>query len=133
MIYWIRLEDLQLRTVVSVSGDGGFLFGAQELATAVEHNINVVAIVFNNQAYGNVRRDQIDKFQGRILGSELTSPDFVKLAQSFGAIAYRATSPAELKTTLARALEDDAPVVIEVPVPRGSEVSPWSFLMPGTY
>jgi len=119
--------------VVSVSGDGGFLFGAQELATAVEHKINVVAIVFNNQAYGNVRRDQIDKFQGRILGSELTSPDFVKLAQSFGAVGYRATSPAELKSTLTRALEDDAPVVIEVPVPRGSEVTPWSFLMPGTY
>ena len=80
-----------------------------------------------------MRRDQIDKFQGRILGSELTSPDFVKLAESFGAIGYKATSPAELKTTLARALQDDAPVVIEVPVPRGSEVSPWSFLMPGTY
>lgn len=119
--------------VVSVSGDGGFLFGAQELATAVQHKINVVSIVFNNQAYGNVRRDQIDKFDGRILASELTSPDFVKLAESFGAIGYTAKSPQDLRPVLERALGDNAPVVIEVPVERGSEVTPWQFLMPGTY
>ena len=121
------------KQVVSVSGDGGFLFGAQELATAVQHKINVVSIVFNNHAFGNVRRDQVDKYAGNIYASELVSPDFVKLAESFGAIGYKANTPAELKTTLERAFSDDAPVVIEVPTERGSEVTPWQFLMPGTY
>jgi len=118
------------KPVVAVCGDGGFMFGVQELATAVHHGINLVTIVFNNQAFGNVRRDQTNVYDGRLIGADLTNPDFVKLAESFGASAYRATNAKELRTALERAFKDDAPVVIEVMVERGSEVSPWSFIHP---
>ena len=118
------------KAVVSVSGDGGFMFGVQELATAVQHNIAVVAIVFNNNAYGNVLRDQKQTYSGRYIGSDLTNPDFVKLGESFGVKSYRATSPSELKAMLAEALELNAPVLIEVPIEKGSEASPWPFIHP---
>jgi acetolactate synthase-1/2/3 large subunit len=118
------------RAVVSINGDGGLMFGIQELATAVQHNIDLVAIVFNNRSFGNVLRDQTNNFGGRFIGSRLVNPDFVKLAESFGAIAYRATTPAELKTVLERALAAQAPVLIEVPSEPGAEVSPWPFIHP---
>jgi acetolactate synthase I/II/III large subunit len=118
------------KAVVSVTGDGGFLFGMQELATAVQHRINLITIVFNNRSFGNVRRDQIEHYSGRLLGAELTNPDFVKLAESFGVLGLRAANPAELKVQLERALNADAPVVIEVPGVPGGEASPWPFLHP---
>ncbi len=118
------------KAVVAVSGDGGFLFGVQELATAVQYGINLVTIVFNNASFGNVRRDQQERYGGRLLGAELRNPDFVKLAESFGAIGLRASNPAELKGALERALAADAPVVIEVMGSRGGDTSPWRFLHP---
>ena len=72
------------RAVVAVHGDGGFMFGVQEMATAVRHNIGVVALVFNDNAYGNVKRIQQTNYEGRTVASDLTNPDFVKLAESFG-------------------------------------------------
>ena len=118
------------RAVVSLTGDGGFLFAATELATAVQYGLNTVTLVFNNNAYGNVRRDQIEGFEGRTIVSELVNPDFVKFAESFGVQGMRATSPDALRQALAKALSADAPVLIEVPVERGSEASPWRFLAP---
>ena len=74
------------RVVISVNGDGGFMFGVQELATAVQHQIKLIAIVFNNRSFGNVLRDQKIGFQRTcFIGESLTNPDFVKLAHSFGA------------------------------------------------
>jgi acetolactate synthase I/II/III large subunit len=121
------------KAVVSISGDGGFLFGLQELATAVHHRINVVSIVFNNGAYGNVLRDQKHVYQGRILGSELTNPDFVRLGESFGIRSFRAETPERLRKALESALALDAPALIEVPVETGSETSPWPFLHPAPH
>jgi acetolactate synthase-1/2/3 large subunit len=118
--------------VVSITGDGGFMFGVQELAAAVQHNINLVTVLFNNNAFGNVLRDQQTRFRGP-MGSELRNPDFVKLAESFGAQGWRARSPAELRTFLERGFAQKGPVLIEVPVPQGSEVSPWKYLVPGGY
>jgi acetolactate synthase-1/2/3 large subunit len=118
------------RPVVAISGDGGFLFGVQELATAVQHGIGVVSVVFNNSGYGNVRRDQQEKYGGRHLGVDLRNPDFPALAASFGAVGLRAGSPAELGLVLGRALADGRPTVIEVECPPGSEASPWGFLHP---
>jgi acetolactate synthase-1/2/3 large subunit len=115
---------------VSISGDGGFMFGVQELATAVQYGINLVTIVFNNAAYGNVRRDQIQGFEGRVIGSDLVNPDFVKLAEAFGVQGHRVTSPEALRPVLEKALAANAPVLIEVPLARGSETSPWRFLAP---
>ena len=118
------------KAVVSVSGDGGFMFGVQELATAVQYNIPVVSIVFNNSAFGNVRRDQMERYGSRFLGAELRNPDFVKLAESFGALGLLARTPAELATALAKALASGSPAVIEVPITRGTDSSPWPFLHP---
>ena len=70
--------------MVAVTGDGGFLFGGAELATAVQHGINLVTVLFNNGAYGNVLRDQRRLFDGRTSGSELQNPDFQTYAKAFG-------------------------------------------------
>ncbi|WP_417436035.1 thiamine pyrophosphate-dependent enzyme [Hoeflea sp.] len=118
------------KAVVSVSGDGGFMFGVQELATAKQFGIAVVAIVFNNSAYGNVRRDQQTVYGNRLLGADLENPDFVALAKSFGVMAMKADSPEDLRGKLAEALQANEPVVIEVTIPRGSDSSPWPFIHP---
>ena len=118
------------KPVVSIAGDGGFMFGMQELATAVQYGINLVTVIFNNNAYGNVRRDQLQHFGGRLIGSDLVNPDFVKLADSFGVEGRRATTPDELRRALEAALAADAPGLIEVPIERGSEADPWEFLLP---
>ena len=116
------------KVVISVTGDGGFMFGVQELATAVQSKINLITIVFNNRSFGNVLRDQQNSFGGRLIGEALVNPDFVELAKSFGVAAYRAETPVELKLTLERALTQKAPVLIEVPSEPGAEASPWPFI-----
>jgi acetolactate synthase-1/2/3 large subunit len=120
------------RPVVSVSGDGGFAFGLAELATAVQHNLGVVAVVFNNEAFGNVLLDQQRLFEGREIGSRLRNPDFAALAQAFGAAGYTVRAPGELETALAKALADGVPAVIEVKATLGGTASPWKYLMPGS-
>jgi acetolactate synthase-1/2/3 large subunit len=115
------------KSVVSVTGDGGFLFAASELATAAQYGIGVVTIVFNNSAYGNVRRDQ-QQSSGHSIGAELLNPDFVRLAESFGVSARRVASPAELGGALEYALANDAPVLIEVGIEPDTETSPWPLI-----
>ena len=116
------------KAVVSITGDGGFMFGMPELASAMQHGIGLVTVVFNNRSFGNVRRDQQERFNSHLIGADLDNPDFVKLAESFGAAAYRVRSPAELKPVLAKAIDDDAPAIIDVIVERGSETSPWKYI-----
>ena len=118
------------RKVVAVCGDGGFMFGVQELATAAQEGIGVVVVVFDNGAYGNVRRDQRTRFEGRFIASDLRNPDFLKLAESFGIRAYSAASPADLAAVLPTALAAEETVLIHVAVPRDSEASPWPFIHP---
>ncbi len=77
------------KAVVSISGAGGFLFGVRELATAVQNHIDVVPVVFDNAAYGDVLRDQPQSYRGRTIGSKLVNPDFVALARSFGIRSLR--------------------------------------------
>ena len=103
------------RPVVCVAGDGGFMFNASELSTAVKYGINVVTVVLRNDSYGNVARD-LDEAFGGTYGTDLHNPDFVRFAESFGAIGMRAADPLELETLIPRALSRDAPVVIDVPV-----------------
>jgi acetolactate synthase I/II/III large subunit len=104
------------RAVVALCGDGGFLYNAQELATAVQYGINVVVIVFNDNAYGNVLRAQGEQFDGRIIGTQLRNPDFVKLAEAYGVFAARAQGGKALYNALSQALARNAPALIEVPV-----------------
>jgi acetolactate synthase I/II/III large subunit len=118
------------RPVVAITGDGGFMFGVQELATAVQFRIGVVTLVFNNNAYGNVRRDQIQRFDGRVVASDLVNPDFVRLAESFGVNAAQVTSPGAFRPALEKALADGGPYLIAIEVPRDSEVSPWAYIHP---
>jgi acetolactate synthase-1/2/3 large subunit len=118
------------RPVVAITGDGGFLFGVQELATAVQFKIGVVTLVFNNNAYGNVRRDQREHFDGRVVAADLVNPDFVRLAESFGVKAARVTSPDQFRPALEKALADGGPYLIDIEVPTDSEVSPWKFIHP---
>ena len=117
------------RAVVSITGDGGFLFGMPELASAVQQNIGVITVVFNNSSYGNVRRDQQLKYEGHLIGADLDNPDMVKLAESFGADGYRVASPEALKPVLEKAIDNDRPAIIDVTLERGSETSPWKYIM----
>ena len=72
------------RAVVSIAGDGGFLFNVQELATAAQYGIGLKTIVFNSNSFGNVQRQQREWFGDRLIGSDLRNPDFVRLAEAFG-------------------------------------------------
>ncbi len=113
--------------VLAISGDGGFMFTASELATAVRHRIPLVAVVFNDGAFGNVRRIQEERYGNRLIASDLSNPDFVRFAESFGASAERAKDPAGLRAALRRGFaRRDGPTIIEVPV--GPMPSPWEFI-----
>ena len=118
------------KPVVAITGDGGFMFGVQELATAVQFNIGVVTLVFNNNAYGNVRRDQRQRFDGRVVAADLVNPDFVKLAESFGVAASRVTSPDHFRPALEKALAHSGPSLIAIEITKDSEVTPWTFIHP---
>jgi acetolactate synthase-1/2/3 large subunit len=113
--------------VLSISGDGGFLFTSNELATAVRHRIPLTCVVFNDGAFGNVRRIQEEQYGNRMIANDLANPDFVRYGQSFGAEAERAHNPQELRAALRRAFKRrDGPTLIEVPV--GPMPSPWEFI-----
>ncbi len=113
--------------VVAISGDGGFMFTANELATAVRHRIPLVTVVFADGAFGNVRRIQDEQYGHRLIAWDLANPDFVRFAESFGASAERAADPVALRAALRRGLaRRDGPTLIEVPV--GPMPSPWEFI-----
>lgn len=102
--------------VVSINGDGGFGFSLSELSTLVQHDIRLVTVVFNDNAYGNVLRYQRDDFGGRIIASELINPDYQQLARAFGVTGRKAETAAELRVQLREAIKADEPTLIEVPV-----------------
>ncbi len=104
------------RAVVVVSGDGGILYNLQELATAVRYGVNVVTVVFNDNAYGNVLRAQMEEFDGHVIGTELHNPDFVKLAEAYGARGVLCKDASQLESAVDEAVSADAPTLIEVPV-----------------
>jgi acetolactate synthase-1/2/3 large subunit len=105
------------RPVVAIMGDGGFLFNSQELATAVQHGINVVVVVFNDGSYGNVARD-LDEAWGGSVGADLVNPDFMKLADAYGVVGLRTKEPTEVGDLVREAAGLDRPVLVEVPVGR---------------
>ena len=106
------------RAVLSINGDGGFMFNAQELSTAVQQALGVVVVVFEDGAYGNVKRMQEDLYGGRVIASELRNPDFVKLAESFGAAGVRVDTPDALRDAVAAAWGRRIPTVVSVSVGR---------------
>jgi acetolactate synthase I/II/III large subunit len=112
--------------VLSINGDGGFMYTGNELATAIRHGIPLVAIVFVDGAFGNVRRIQQEAFGNRLIACDLANPDFVKYAESFGAAGRRARGPDELRIVLRESISRREPTLIEVPV--GAMPSPWEFI-----
>lgn len=119
-------DALGAAPVVSITGDGGFMFNVAELSTAVHHRIPLVTVLFNDGAYGNVRRMQQEDHAGRVIATDLTNPDFVHMGESFGVDTRRASHPDSLRAALERALALDAPALIEVPC--GELPSPWRLL-----
>ncbi len=115
------------KKVVCVSGDGGFMYNVQELATMKHHGIPLVVVVFNDNAFGNVKRIQQQNYRGRMIASDLTNPDFVALTRSFGIAGMRADGPDALQGALREALASREPALIEVPV--GEMPSPWRLIM----
>jgi acetolactate synthase-1/2/3 large subunit len=113
---------------VAICGDGGFMYQAQELATAMRHALPVVAVVFDDSAFGNVRRIQAEQFGNRLIACDLANPDFYDFARSFGANAFRASDEASLQTALREAIAARAPALVHVKV--GEMPSPWDMLVP---
>lgn len=102
------------RPVICFSGDGGFLMGAVEMATAMKYGINVVAIVVNDGALSAIKGSQQKGCEGRTIDTDLLNPDFVEFAKSFGAYAKRVEDLGDFKETLRDALAADQPALIEV-------------------
>ena len=108
-----------------VSGDGGFLYNSQELATAVQYGINAVVIVFNNNAYGNVLQAQIQEFNGHILGTQLHNPDFVKLAEAYGHVGIRVDKLEDLDAAMEKCFSyTDRLVFMDIQVDQNEHVYP---------
>jgi acetolactate synthase I/II/III large subunit len=115
------------RKVVLATGDGGFMYQSAELATAMRHNLPVVVVVFDDGAFGNVRRIQQDFYGNRLIACDLTNPDFVKFAESFGMAAFRADTPDRLEQALRQAFALNAPALVHVKV--GQMPSPWGMIL----
>ena len=103
------------RPVVVIAGDGGFMYNVSEMATAVQHDINLVTVVFNDNAFGNVGRD-LDLGWGGAYGTELHNPDFPRLARSFGMEAIQVKDPTKVGDSISDAIQMNKPVLVEVPV-----------------
>lgn len=119
------------RPVICIVGDGGFGYASGEISTAVRYGLNVVAVVFNDGAYGNVARD-LDMDFGGTYETEFANPDFADLARSYGAAGFKADSPETLKVAIGEALSQDAPSVIDVRVDRVPRPKAWSARAPWT-
>jgi acetolactate synthase I/II/III large subunit len=114
------------RPVVSINGDGGFGFCLNELSTMALHGIASIAIVFTDNAFGNVRRIQQEQFGGRTIASDLKNPDFLKLAEAFGVAGRHADRPEKLRTAVREAIQANEPTLIAVPI--GPVPNPWTVL-----
>ncbi len=104
------------KPVISVTGDGGFMFGVQALATAVQHRIGLVTLLFNNNQFGNVQQMQKNVYGNRVIATDLQNPDFIKLAEAFGAQAFRTHTTDQLRQAIRKGFTSDLPTLIEIPV-----------------
>ena len=103
------------RPVIALCGDGGFSYAIGDLATAVQHRINLVTVLFNNGKYGASQNDQVNgRFGGRVIGTDLVNPDFVALAESFGVVGVRVSQLGQLPDAIIDATTAGQPVLIDV-------------------
>lgn len=117
------------RKVLAISGDGGFMFNVQELATAAQHGIDFVLVVFNDGAFGNVKRFQQKLFHGKEIAVELQNPDLMKLSDAFGIQGFRVKNPAELENAISEGFSNPGPTLIEYPL--GEVPDPWHLISQG--
>jgi acetolactate synthase-1/2/3 large subunit len=101
---------------VSLSGDGGFLMTANELATAAQRNLRVICVVFNNGIYGTIRAHQEREFPGRVSGTDLWQPDLVKFAEAFGGLGIRVERNEHVVEAVAAANENPGITILDVTV-----------------
>jgi len=104
--------------VVAVVGDGGFQFTMQELATAIQFDVTVPIVIFNDSTYTAVEGAMKHSFSGNVMATDLVNPDYVKLADAYGIPGVRANSPAEMASAIRDAFERTGPTIIDVPIPR---------------
>ena len=102
------------RMVVAFAGDGCFLMTGQELATAVQYQLNVIFIVVNNNMYGTIRMHQERQFPGHVYGTALINPDFAAYARAFGASGEVVVNTAEFAPAFERAMKAGKPALIEI-------------------
>ena len=113
------------RTVIDIAGDGSFQMNVQELATAVQYDLPVIVAILNNYSLGMVRQWQQFFFEGRYADTSLeVSPDYVKLAEAYGAVGLRATRPDEVRPALEEAIRLRRPVVLDFVVKTSENVFP---------
>ncbi len=113
--------------VLAISGDGGILYQLGELATAVQHRLPIVVVLFDNGMYGNVKRIQQERYGNRLIAADLVNPDFRKVAEAFGVAAWRATTPGELRRAVTEAFTQRVPALVHVPC--GEMPSPWDMIL----
>ena len=104
--------------VIALCGDGGFLLNVGELATAVQEQLNVVVVVFNDATYTAVKAQQARRYNRRFIATDLVPPDYIALARAFGLNATKATTPAALHDAIAEAIQHNGSTLIEVPLPK---------------
>jgi acetolactate synthase-1/2/3 large subunit len=102
------------RPVVAFVGDGGFLMNSGELITACARELPVVYVLANNGSYGTIRLHQEKTYPERVVATDLTNPDFAKMAESFGALGLRVDSPEQVRPALTKALESSGPAVLDI-------------------
>ena len=117
------------RAVVTLCGDGGFGYALPDLATARQHGLGVVVALFDDGAFGNVRRTQQEQFGGRLLGTRLENPDFVALARSYGIFGARVERPEDLTAVLRERAGTAEPALLVMP--QGEVPSPWPLILRG--
>jgi acetolactate synthase-1/2/3 large subunit len=104
------------KPVICAIGDGGFMYNVQEIATAVQHDIPFVTLLFNDGHFGNVFRGQKHQYGGRVIATEFQNPDFISLVRSFGANAVRCQKLDDIRAAVREGLDSNVPTVIEIPV-----------------
>ena len=102
------------RVVIGVTGDGDFMMTCQELATAMKYQVKPIILIMNNGIYGTIRMHQEREFKSRVSGTNLTNPNFVMFAKSFGIPGYRVTKTKEFFSALQDAIKNDLGAVIEI-------------------
>ena len=102
------------REVIAVAGDGCFLMTGQELATAVQHGVNLITLVIDNSSYGTIRMYQERNFPRRVMATELHNPDFAAYARAFGAVGMTVDRTEDFAGAFAEARRTNAPVLMHI-------------------